>query len=138
MYFSLAQTYCLHPSQKKNKDLHLLVLNPEKTGVFRGGHPTDTDTQCQPERRPLLLKGMLGCSVTRANDPGLSKKWATRGLADPKCPQFLEAVIHLRTQAFPFVVNVQSVISARSLGHFLYCPLNPCSQATFHSCLPHY
>lgn len=70
-------------------------------------------------------------AVKWANNPGLSKEWASRGLADPKCGQFLEAVIYLQTQVFPFIVNTQSVILARSLGHFLYSPLNPCQHATF-------
>lgn len=130
MYFFLYSDL-LPSSKSEKKDLYLFVLNPDKTGVFQEGHPTDTDKQCQPERRPLSLKGMFGCSVKWANNPGLSKEWASRGLADPKCGQFLEAVIYLQTQVFPFIVNTQSVILARILGHFLYFLLVPCQHATF-------
>lgn len=54
---------------RKTTDLHLLLLNPEKTSECyqRAVRSTDRNKQCPQERKPLGFKGSLGCYVKRVN-----------------------------------------------------------------------
>ena len=71
---------------RNTTDLHLLLLNPEKTSECsqRAVRSTDTNKQCLQERKPLDFKGLFGCYVQWVNKWGLFREWATRVPTDPR------------------------------------------------------
>lgn len=125
---------------RKTTDLHLLLLNPEKTSECyqRAVRSTDRNKQCPQERKPLGFKGSLGCYVKRVNKWGLFREWATRARTDPRnvanswgCHLYTNPSISLHgkhvvsdlSKEFGAFSVFLTEVMLKSNIHILFCPV---------------